>query len=127
MEEFTASVAVDARLYREDIDGSIAHARMLAMQGMLILPRRPRPSSRGSRAIQSGHREGGLRLRRQPLEDVHMNIEAELTRRIGEAGKKLHTAQEQERPGGHGLQAVRPEGPGRDRTGAQGRSWRRCW
>ncbi len=89
VEAFTASVEFDRRLYAEDIRGSIAHARMLARQGVLseaecalILD--------GLQAIREDIAAGDFAWS-VPLEDVHMNIEAELTRRIGDAGKKLHT------------------------------------
>ncbi len=90
VEAFTASVEFDRRLYRHDIAGSIAHARMLAKVGVL--------SSDECRAIEKGLQDIQLAIERSDfawsvaLEDVHMNIEARLTAQIGEAGKKLHTA-----------------------------------
>ena len=86
---FTASVGFDRRMYRQDIDGSIAHARMLARIGVL--------SRDDCAAIIRGLEEirGEIERGEFPwsveLEDVHMNIEARLTERIGDAGKRLHT------------------------------------
>ncbi len=90
VEGFTASVNVDRRLYKHDIAGSIAHATMLARVGVL--------SGKERDAIVGGLREIEAEIEagefewRVGLEDVHMNIEAHLTERIGETGKKLHTA-----------------------------------
>jgi len=90
VESFTESVSFDWRLYRHDIAGSIAHARMLAKVGVLT-PREAAKIAAGLQAIL-GEIESG-KFRWDPaLEDVHMNIEARLTRRLGELGKKLHTA-----------------------------------
>jgi len=89
VEEFTASVAFDKRLYRHDIAGSMAHARMLQQVGVL--------SAAECEAIVKGLQEIQAEIERGDfawslaLEDVHMNIEARLTERIGVAGKKLHT------------------------------------
>ncbi|MGQ0622014.1 MAG: argininosuccinate lyase [Panacagrimonas sp.] len=89
MEAFSESVSFDSRLYRQDIRGSQAHARMLAKVGVLAGP--------DAEAIVDGldqilaDIEAGCFEWKTELEDVHMNIEAELTRRIGEAGKRLHT------------------------------------
>ena len=90
VEEFTASVQFDRRLAPYDIQGSIAHARMLRKIGVL--------DEEECRAIIDGLQqildeiEGGEFQWSVALEDVHMNIEARLTELIGEAGKKLHTA-----------------------------------
>ena len=89
VEAFTASVGFDQRLYRHDIQGSIAHATMLAHEGILTADERD--------AIVAGLErvreriEAGLFDWSVPLEDVHMNVETALTADIGEAGKKLHT------------------------------------
>ena len=86
---FTASVEFDRRMYRQDIAGSIAHARMLARIGVL--------SEADCAAIIAGLEEIRDEIERGDfvwsvaLEDVHMNIEARLTERIGAAGKRLHT------------------------------------
>ena len=90
VEAFTASVQFDKRLAPYDIQGSIAHARMLRKIGVL--------TAAECEAIVSGLERIGEEIQsgRFPwsvaLEDVHMNIEARLTELVGEAGKKLHTA-----------------------------------
>jgi len=89
VEEFTASIDFDKRLYRQDIRGSIAHARMLGRQD--IIPQADVD------AIVSGLEEILARIEAGDfdfsvsLEDIHMNIEARLSAAIGEAGKRLHT------------------------------------
>lgn len=88
--EFGASLPVDRGLAEEDVRGSIAHARMLGAQGV-ISHEDATAIERGLREILSELAEGTLELD-AAYEDVHMAIEAELTRRIGEAGKRLHTA-----------------------------------
>jgi argininosuccinate lyase len=90
MESFSESVSFDRRLYACDIDGSIAHATMLAAVGVLSGAERDAIVA-GLEGIRSDIESGAFEWS-VALEDVHMNIEAELTRRIGEAGKKLHTA-----------------------------------
>ncbi|MFN3919336.1 MAG: argininosuccinate lyase [Methylohalobius sp.] len=90
VEEFTASVGFDQRLALYDIQGSIAHAKMLCKIGVL--------TQAECQAIVSGLEKIAGEIERGEfpwsvaLEDVHMNIEARLTELIGEAGKKLHTA-----------------------------------
>jgi len=86
---FTASVDFDKRLYKHDIQGSIAHATMLAKVGVLSEAERDSIID-GLQAIQ-GEIEAGQFDWRVDLEDVHMNIEARLTERVGITGKKLHT------------------------------------
>ncbi|WP_151705001.1 argininosuccinate lyase [Nitrincola alkalilacustris] len=86
---FTASVEFDKRLYKHDIQGSIAHARMLAKVGVLTEQERDdilRGLGEIRIEIERGEFEWSIEL-----EDVHMNIEAALTRKIGITGKKLHT------------------------------------
>ncbi|MBI5040636.1 MAG: argininosuccinate lyase [Gammaproteobacteria bacterium] len=89
VQAFTASVTFDKRLYAYDIAGSIAHARMLAKVGVLTTDE--------CNAIVAGLTDIRAEIERGEfnwsvaLEDVHMNIEARLTERIGVAGKKLHT------------------------------------
>lgn len=90
MERFSQSVSFDKRLYRQDIEGSIAHARMLGERGII-------PKEDACLII-----EGLENIRHQieddsfnwdpSLEDVHMNIESALTRQIGDAGSRLHTS-----------------------------------
>ncbi|MDE0280767.1 MAG: argininosuccinate lyase [Gammaproteobacteria bacterium] len=89
METFSESVSFDWRLYRQDIRGSIAHARMLQAAGVLS-EEDFGDIERGLREIESDIERGAFQWS-ESLEDVHMNIEAELTRRIGDAGKRLHT------------------------------------
>jgi len=89
VEAFTASVEFDQRLAEQDIRGSVAHATMLARQGILTEEEKQlivEGLERIRAQIAAGRFEWSV-----PLEDVHMNIEAALTRQIGEAGKKLHT------------------------------------
>jgi len=88
--QFTESVSFDWRLYRQDIAGSIAHAKGLAKAG-LITKSEAGKIARGLKVIQ---REiDASKFQWDPaLEDVHMNIEAALIKKIGAAGKKLHTA-----------------------------------
>ncbi len=89
MEAFSASVDFDWRLYRQDIRGSLAHARMLTSVGVLSQQEMEQIDN-GLRQIESEIDAGTFQWS-AALEDVHMNIEAALTERIGEAGKKLHT------------------------------------
>ena len=87
--EFTASVQFDQRFYKQDIQGSIAHATMLAKVGVLTQAERD-DIIQGLTDIQKEIEAGQFNWRVE-LEDVHMNIEAQLTQRIGITGKKLHT------------------------------------
>jgi argininosuccinate lyase len=89
VQRFTASVNFDRRMYNQDINGSIAHARMLEKAGILSADERQAIVD-GLEAIRVEIREGRFNWS-VALEDVHMNIESELTRRIGLTGKKLHT------------------------------------
>ncbi|MEQ8799027.1 MAG: argininosuccinate lyase [Salinisphaeraceae bacterium] len=89
VQRFTASVSFDCRLAPYDIRGSIAHATMLEKVGVLTQDERDRIVA-GLQDI-GGEIERDELVWRDDLEDVHMNIEARLTERIGEAGKKLHT------------------------------------
>jgi len=89
VQRYTASVFFDQRLWRADIQGSLAHAEMLQAQG-IISPQDLADIQRGLaqiiQDIESGQFEWKLEL-----EDVHLNIEARLTQLVGEAGKRLHT------------------------------------
>ena len=87
--EFTASVQFDQRMYREDIDGSLAHAAMLAKVG--VLSAEDYQAIRGGLEQIRGEIDAGKFVWQVALEDVHMNIEKRLTDLIGEAGKRLHT------------------------------------
>ncbi len=89
VEAFTASVDFDRRMYQQDIDGSIAHATMLARTGVLSEADRA-TIVQGLEAIRAEIQAGEFPWS-TALEDVHMNIEARLTQRIGDAGKRLHT------------------------------------
>ncbi|MET0048668.1 MAG: argininosuccinate lyase [Sedimenticola sp.] len=89
VEAFTASVEFDQRLYKYDIQGSIAHATMLAKSGILTVQERDSiigGLERVQQRIDSGDFEWSVEL-----EDVHMNVESALTDDIGDNGKKLHT------------------------------------
>lgn len=90
VEEYSESVSFDHALYRHDIQGSIAHARMLTRAGVLTETERD-AIVEGLKAIKQDIEQGQFTWSTR-LEDVHMNIEAELTERIGDVGKKLHTA-----------------------------------
>ena len=90
VQRFTESVSFDWRLYKFDIQGSIAHAAALQRAGLLT-PEEHQQIESGLRAIEREIDEGKF-LFRPELEDVHMNIESALTTRIGPAGAKLHTA-----------------------------------
>ena len=86
---FTASVDFDQRLFQQDIDGSIAHATMLAKVGVLSDDERQRIID-GLEEVRAEILAGTFEWS-VALEDVHMNIEAALTKKIGITGKKLHT------------------------------------
>ncbi|HSW26814.1 MAG TPA: argininosuccinate lyase [Burkholderiaceae bacterium] len=89
VQRYTASVGFDQRLWRADIAGSLAHARMLAAQKII--------SAQDLADIQRGLRQIGEEIEsgrfdwKLELEDVHLNIEARLTQLVGDAGKRLHT------------------------------------
>ena len=87
--EFNASIGFDKRLLDQDIKGSIAHADMLAKQGILTA-QEAASIKKDLEAILWDVEEGRLAVD-LGCEDIHSFVEAELTRRIGEAGKKLHT------------------------------------
>jgi len=90
VEAFNASTDVDARMYAEDIAGSRAHATMLGTQGILTDDELAAILN-GLNEIEAEIEDGTFEFTIE-LEDVHMNIEKRLTDRIGDAGKKLHTA-----------------------------------
>ena len=89
-DEFNSSIAVDGRMYRQDIKGSVAHAEMLAGCG-IITAGECEAIVQGLKGILADIDCGKLVVSPE-AEDIHMFVEAELTARIGEAGKKLHTA-----------------------------------
>ncbi|WP_052401895.1 argininosuccinate lyase [Muricoccus aerilatus] len=90
MQAINASIGFDRKMWRQDIRGSLAHAAMLAHVGII--------SAEDEAAIRDGLAAIGTEIEAgsfpfsEALEDIHMNIEARLTERIGEAGKRLHTA-----------------------------------
>ncbi|MBI2164781.1 MAG: argininosuccinate lyase [Chloroflexi bacterium] len=88
--DYTVSLHYDRRLYGQDIAGSVAHARMLARQG-IVSDKDAELIVMGLTAIRQ-EIEGGAFPWRPELEDIHMNIEARLHERIGDAAGKLHTA-----------------------------------
>ncbi len=90
VEAFTESVSFDWQLYKYDIDGSIAHATMLAKCSLITNTERDK-IIKGLKEIHKDIESGNF-VFKETLEDVHMNIEAALIERIGETGKKLHTA-----------------------------------
>ncbi len=90
VEAFTESISYDWRLYRHDIMGSKAHARMLAKQGLISDKERDAIIT-GLSEIEQEIDKGTFEFRAE-LEDIHMNIEKALTDKIGAAGEKLHTA-----------------------------------
>jgi argininosuccinate lyase len=90
VEDFTTSLPFDRRLYRQDIAGSMAHARMLAKQG-IITPAEGEQIVAGLTEIRRELEAGELEFD-PALEDIHMAIEARLTAKLGEVGRKLHTA-----------------------------------
>ncbi|MEQ8235315.1 MAG: argininosuccinate lyase [Syntrophomonadaceae bacterium] len=89
-EDFNASIEVDSRMYRQDIEGSIAHAAMLARQGIISRADCDQIVA-GLKEIREELETGQLEFSVE-AEDVHMNIETLLIAKIGEVGKKLHTA-----------------------------------
>ena len=90
MEEINASIDFDRRLYAQDIRGSIAHANMLARQG-IISAEDAGAIAAGLAEIEAEIESGAFGFSRA-LEDIHLNIEARLKERIGEAAGRLHTA-----------------------------------
>jgi argininosuccinate lyase len=89
VQRFTASIQFDQRLYRHDIQGSVAHATMLAKVGVLTEAEK-NTIIVGLHEVQADIESGRIEWS-IPLEDVHMNIESALTNKIGITGKKLHT------------------------------------
>lgn len=88
--DFNASISYDCRMYREDIAGSIAHAKMLASHG-IISKEDQEKITQGLLSIKKEIDEGTFPFSIE-LEDIHMNIEKRLTEEIGDAGARLHTA-----------------------------------
>jgi argininosuccinate lyase len=90
VEGFTSSLSFDRRLYRQDIRGSVAHARMLGRQG--IIPQEDALLIERGLLEVLAEIEAGQFPFRQEFEDIHLNIEKRLTEKIGAAGGRLHTA-----------------------------------
>ena len=86
---FNSSIDFDARLYKQDITGSIAHATMLGEQGVITMEE-AQDIIQGLQAILQDIEDGKVEVSMEN-EDIHMNIEALLTQRIGDAGKKIHS------------------------------------
>ena len=89
VQRFTSSVGFDHRLFQQDIDGSVAHAKMLVKAGILTTDEVSQILD-GLESIRQDITDDNFEWSVK-LEDVHMNIEAALTSRIGDVGKKLHT------------------------------------
>ena len=90
LDEFNASIMFDKELYKQDIKGSIAHSKMLALQGIIGLDEQKSIEdglNQVLKEIESGEFKFSL-----AFEDIHMAVESRLTEIIGDAGKKLHTA-----------------------------------
>ncbi len=90
LQRYSESISFDWRLWRHDIEGSIAHSAALEAAGLITGEERQQIIT-GLREIGAEIEAGKFQFKTE-LEDIHMNIEAELTRRIGDAGAKLHTA-----------------------------------
>ena len=87
--EFNASISFDKRLYRQDIEGSMAHVKMLAKQGILTIKESDK-ILQGLLGILQDVDNGKLEITSE-YEDIHSFVEANLIKRIGDTGKKLHT------------------------------------
>ena len=87
--DFNSSIQFDGRMYKEDIMGSLAHAAMLAKQG-IISPEDGAAIAAGLREVLADIESGKAELT-EDNEDIHMNVETLLTAKIGAAGKRLHT------------------------------------
>ncbi len=90
VEQFTESISFDRRLYAHDVTASIAHAQMLVTVG-LITAEECRQIEQGLGAIRQEIEQGKFEFRSE-LEDIHLHIERALVERIGDVGRKLHTA-----------------------------------
>ncbi|HEV2294584.1 MAG TPA: argininosuccinate lyase [Tepidisphaeraceae bacterium] len=88
-QSFVESISYDRRIYKQDIAGSLAHAAMLAKVGLITEDERAR-IEQGLRSIERDIEAGNFTFD-EAMEDIHMVVEAELIKRVGEPGKKLHT------------------------------------
>ncbi len=89
-DDFNSSIRFDSRMFRQDVEGSLAHAAMLAAKGIISTEECERITE-GLLSIRADIESGALPIDRE-AEDIHMFIEQVLTERIGDAGKRLHTA-----------------------------------
>lgn len=89
-DDFNSSIGVDCRMYKEDISGSMAHAAMLGARG-IITKEEAESIRNGLKGIMDDIESGRLKID-MSCEDIHMFVEQELTARLGDVGKKLHTA-----------------------------------
>ncbi len=89
-DDFNSSIHVDSKMYKQDIKGSIAHAKMLALKN-IITPEDGEKIVEGLNTILEDIESGKLEIDFN-AEDIHMFVESELTKRIGDTGKRLHTA-----------------------------------
>ena len=89
-DDFNSSIHFDCRMYKQDITGSIAHAQMLSAQG-IITPQEAQQLTDGLAGILADLENGTLAMDME-CEDIHMFVEQVLTQRLGDVGKKLHTA-----------------------------------
>src|SRR4030043_1344252 len=94
--KYAASIPFDRRLYPQDIEGSIAHARMLAKQE-IITKGEAEAIIKGLNSIRKEIERGRFQFRTE-LEDIHMNVEARLFEKIGDVAGKLHTARSRNDP-----------------------------
>lgn len=88
--DFNSSISFDSRMYREDIEGSIAHAEMLGQCGIITMEE-SKDIQHGLKGILEDIEKGDLKIDME-AEDIHTFIEGELTKRLGANGKRLHTA-----------------------------------
>ena len=88
--DFNSSISFDSRMYREDIEGSIAHAEMLGQCGIITMEE-SKDIQKGLKGILEDIEKGDLKIDME-AEDIHTFIEGELTKRLGANGKRLHTA-----------------------------------
>ena len=89
-DDFNSSIRFDSRMYKQDIKGSVAHATMLASRGIIAASDAERIIE-GLGSVLDDIEQGKLQID-PTAEDIHMFVEAELTKRIGDVGKRLHTA-----------------------------------
>ena len=117
--DFNSSIRFDARLYKEDITGSMAHAQMLGGQRHHLQERRGEAIEAGLKGILADIEAGKVEFTADN-EDIHMNVEALLTAAHRRRGQAAPHRPLPERPGGRGLPAVRPAGDPRDHRPAAG-------